>query len=414
MTRKILLLLILELSGALCIQASSAQGWSVDLKTYGFQEWHESSGLSNSSTLRLAAANRAVAVAIGNPTDLRQTDQRDDRTNANWHISLLVFDPATGKLNSKRGPWAGDRFFELFCTSQGNLLLLLRHFKGAIGEIGETLYLLSPTGNELKRLALAPSIFNSKPTWNDFLVSSSGRMALVGQVLEDGKHYRLLDADTLDIQSEWTAKVGSNSPSIIALSDKELLGLGASQAPQMTSAGDADGKLYVRTFNGPWTTFPESLDLRHYGIGLGQTSNQFAFLPGHAIVSVNAKREVSETPMKVLRIDGTTVFSPVIPKLAANTSLSGPVYVTQDGRYFAVRFAHRPWLSHLMLDVWTMDLTFQDDESVFVVWESSRPFPVAQVNLGGNVDQFSFVLGDPPSVASLSRSTLKISLVRPL
>lgn len=254
---KALFFLVLGLSGVRDVEASNPKDLSVDLRNYGYQQWRESSGLWDSSELGLAAANNLVAVALGNPSNKTHTDVRDDHTN--WEISLLVFDPTTGKLNSSGGPWAGDKFFELFSTSRGNFLLLLRHFNGTGGEMGETLSLLSPTGSELKKLFLAPSIVKSKQTWNSVWVSSSGRSALVGQVLEDGLHYKLLDADTLDIKFEWMAKAGTNAPRVLALSDQGLLGLAASKVSHVTSALHGGAKLYLGKFDGTWTPFQNLL-----------------------------------------------------------------------------------------------------------------------------------------------------------
>jgi hypothetical protein len=408
--------LIILVVGIPSTARAGQQGWTVDLARYGFREWRENSGQWNSSELRLAAGKKLVAVGLSNPSSKTQTDKRGDHTDANWEISLLLFDPATGKLNSRSGPWTGDRFFELFCTSEGNLLLLLRHYIGAIGEIGETLFLLSPTGNELKRLYLSPSIRHSKPDWNHILVSSSGRIMLEEQVLEDGTHYKLLGTNTFEMQSQWSAEAGSIYLSVVGLSDQELLGVGASRDPKKTSAGLEDRELYVRSFDGHWSPFLASLDVSHHGIGLGLNSNQLAFLSDHTIVGITTKQESRKAAILALRTDGTTIFSPKIPELEANTSLSGPVYVTQDGRYFAAGFTHRPWLSHLMLDVWQMDMTFQNDESVLLIWTASGPVPVAQVNLGNAADAraLSIIPDDPLSVALLSRNTLKFIRVLPM
>jgi hypothetical protein len=70
---------------------------------------------------------------------------------------------------------------------------------------------------------LSPSIRLSKPDWNEFQISSSGRTVLLGQIREDGVHYRVLESDTRETKFEWTREAGSDSPWIVALSDKELL-----------------------------------------------------------------------------------------------------------------------------------------------------------------------------------------------
>lgn len=417
MSQKIVFLTILGFSGVLWVYASVPTGWSVDLRKYGYQEWRETTALANSSQLCLAAASSVVAVGVGNPPNKAQTDVRNSRPpDANWEISLLLFDAATGKLNSKRGPWTGDMSFELYSTLRGNLLLLLKHFHEPVGEVGETLYLLSPTGEELKKISLAPSIVNSRQTWSTFLVSPTGSSALVAQVLADGGHYKLLDADTLETKSEWTADAGSNAPKVLAISDKELLGRDASKAPRTIGTVDEDPKLFVGKFDGTWTPFPTSLNVGHTGYGRFWISNQLAFLSNSTIVGLNKKREKAEASITVLSSDGATVFSPTIPKLEPNTVLSGPVNVSQDGRYFGVGFTHRPWLSHLMLDVWKLDDTIMPEELVIIVWASSGPIPVAKFKPRSDFDAGAFSLGfdDPPSLVFLDRGTLKVIRAQPL
>lgn len=264
-TQKFVLLLALGLPGILPAQTSRAESWSVDLRNHGIQERRDSNGMRMSSNFRMATANNAVAIALGNPSLKTQTnDPRAQANDANWQISLLVFDPKTGSLRSKGGPWTADSSFELFSTSQGNFLLLLRHFNAASEEPGETLLLLSLAGNELKKLSLPPSILlpkpgpnmSSRPTWNIFRVSTSGDTVLIGQILEDGVHCKLLESDTLNTKLEWTAEAGSKPLSVLALSDKELLGLGKPESPQQKDTANGPGQLFVRAYDGSWARFP--------------------------------------------------------------------------------------------------------------------------------------------------------------
>jgi hypothetical protein len=171
-------------------------------------------------------------------------------------------------------------------------------------------------------------------------------------------------------------------------------------------ASPGDTELYVREPAGTWNRFPAELDL----VGVGLSSNQLAFLSDGSVVGVSMKQKDKQASAVVLHADGSTFFTPVTPKFEPNTSLSGPVGVTQDGRYFAVGFTHRPWLSHLMLDVWQMDMTFQNDELVLITWAASGTTPVAKFNLASEVDvrAFSLMVGDPPSVVVLGRGTLKV------
>ena len=400
-------LIVFQISAAHRLEASGRKGWSVDLKDYGYKEWRDRKNLYESSRTALAVANNLVAVALANPSSESQTGVRGDHEK--WEISLLLFDAPSGKLRAKGGPWTGDPTFDLFSASGGNLLLLLRHVCQAFPESGETLLLLSPDGNELKKLELAPSVLRSKNMWNDLLVSSSGRTVLVAQRLEGSTQYKLLDVNTLAPQSEWTAEKGSNAPGIIALSDTELLGF-ASPNPSQDPDAAEHPEFYVRTFSGVWNRFPARFDLTQRGFLGVIRSHEVAFLSDQTLVGINAKRDDPEAPILVLRTDGSKVFSPVLQKLEARTFVSGHVSVTHDGRYFAVAFNHRPWLSHLMLDVWQLDDTFTNDELVLVVWAASEPAALAKFNLGSAVDAREFSLGvdDSPFLAVLGRSSVKL------
>jgi hypothetical protein len=73
-----------------------------------------------------------------------------------WKVNLLMFDTNAGKLRKKIGTWSSDFSFELHPTAQANFLLLLRHIWSERDNPGETLYLLSSSGEELKKMDLLP------------------------------------------------------------------------------------------------------------------------------------------------------------------------------------------------------------------------------------------------------------------
>ena len=83
------------------------------------------------------------------------------------------------------------------------------------------------------------------------------------------------------------------------------------------------------------------------------------------------------------------------------------------GRYFAVGFRHQPWMSHLLLDVMTMDMTFWTDDSLFLVWEVSRPEPVARIPAGTDLRALSFSPDDPPTFAFVTGSKLQVVRIKP-
>jgi hypothetical protein len=111
----------------------------------------------------------------------------------------------------------------------------------------------------------------------------------------------------------------------------------------------------------------------------------------------------------VVQSDGTVFSLPVIPKLPDRTRLSGPVAASAGGRYFAVGFIHQPWISHVMQDAMQMDITFWGDDSLHLAWNASRPEPVARIPADSDMPRaLSFSLDDPPGLAFINGSTLKV------
>jgi len=401
--------LALSLTGILSSAASEERRWSADLNVYNSITESADVVRHHNPIVHLAATNGVVAVACGRLAHPTEPGAPDNWWSEPWEVTLLLFDANNGKLKAKSGPWSSDSSFELYSTPQGNLLLFLRHFVGAKENSGETLYLLSSRGQEVKRLDLLPSIRRSRPGWNNFLISSSGGTVLVGQSDEGVVHYRLLESDTLETKLEWTREAGSDSPGIVALSDKELLGFREPENQEKPRRADSERDVYVRSFDGPWRPLHATLDVSsHGGIGQGLHPTQLAFLSDSVIVGVNAKRKELEGSVVVLQSDGTIFPRPVIPKLTDRTSLTGPVAVSAGGRYFAVGFRHQPWISHLLVDVMTMDITFWNDDSLFLVWETSHPEPVARIPMGTDVRALSFSPDDPLTLAFVTGSTLKV------
>jgi hypothetical protein len=128
---------------------------------------------------------------------------------------------------------------------------------------------------------------------------------------------------------------------------------------------------------------------------------------------VHAKRNETDGSIVALQSDGTILSRPAIPKLPDRTSLTGPVAVSAGGRYFAVGFKHQPWISHLLVDVMTLDITFWDDDSLVLVWEASNPEPVARVFLGTDLHALSFSPDDPPALAFITGSKLQVIRIQP-
>jgi hypothetical protein len=213
----------------------------------------------------------------------------------------------------------------------------------------------------------------------------------------------------LETKSEWAREAGSDSPGIIALSDKELLGFRGIENQEKPRKTDGERDVFVRSFDGPWHPLNTTLDVSHRGgVGQGLHPTQLAFLSDAVLVGVHLKRNEIDDSIVALQSDGTILFRPIIPKLPDRANLTGPVAVSAGGRYFAVGFKHQPWISHLLLDVMTLDITFWDDESLFLVWEASSPEPVARVPLGTDIRALSFLPDDPPTLALIAGSKLQV------
>ena len=390
------------------------RSWSVDLHDYGVMEKRGENGGYYHPTVSLAATNNVIAVALGNPDSLAAADMPANRYSGTWKVTLLMFDANDGKLKRKIGPWSSDFSFELHPTAQGNFLLLLRHIWSAKENPGEALYLLSSSGEELKKMDLPESKTASRRGWSEFLVSPGGHTVLLGQIREGNVHYQALEADTLETKFEWTRDAGSDSPGIVALSDKELLGIRDTHSPGKPRGADPELEAFVRPFDGPWHSLNTTLDVSTRGVtSQGFHSTQLAFLSDTVIVGVHRKTSERDGSIIELQSDGTIFSRPVIPKLPDRTSLTGPVAVSAGGRYFAVGFEHRPWISHLLLDVMTMDITFWDDDSLMLVWEASSPEPAARVPLGTDLRALSFSPGDPPTLAFITGSKLQVIRIQP-
>lgn len=409
-----ILLLAISLAAIPFGATAGQRDWSVDLSRYNLNGGHENASRNHKPTILVAATNAVVAVAWGTLAQPAEPGVPDNWWSRPWEVNLLLFDANNGNLKAKSGPWSSDFSFELYPTAHGNFLLFLRHFHDAKQNPGETLYLLSSSGEELKKMDSLPSIRGSEPGWSEFLVSPSGGTLLLGQILEDGVHYRLLESDTLETKLEWTREAGSDPPGIVALSDKELLGFRNLENQEKRVPASTERDLYVRSFDGPWRPLHTTLDVSsHGGIGQGLHPTQLAFLSDSVVVGVNAKRKELEGSIVVLQSDGTILGPPVIPKLPDRTSLTGPVAVSVGGRYFAVGFRHQPWISHLLVDVMTMDITFWNDDSLFLVWQASRPEPVARIPIGTDLRALSFSPDDPPTIAFVAGSTLRVIPFQP-
>jgi len=401
------ILLGLSSTGAATNSAEIQNKWSVDLKTYGFQKVQAGNEHSYNSEVRVAATKDHVGVIIGNLPSNTPHDPQHETWNSPLDLTLLLFNSKNGMLEVKRGPWISNSSFEFYPTAAGNFLLLLRHFRSPNQSPGVTLYLLSTSGEELEKMDLQPSTSTPKRDWTTFLISPSGHTVFLGQQDVYGLHCTLLEADTLKTRMDWTIPKSVSSPSIIATSDELTLGITSSGDQQSAGSGRGPVNISVSAFDGHWKPLPESLEAVSYFTRITTFHPDYlTFLRDNTILGINNKSLSARPPLELTRSDGTVLLLPLVPKLFDRTKLSGPVASAASGRYFAVGFSHRPWLSHVMLDELQMDITFQDDEFVFTLWDASNATSFGEINLGSSVSAFSFALDESFTLAFVNGSVL--------
>ncbi len=210
---------------------SAQPSWIVSLKKYGYRGPH--GGLVNDpgSLGNIAFSKSTVAVIFDEKSEEVQRTAADKKVWYGWRLSIVFLNAATGAVAGKRS-WIGDLDWHrrLIPTADGNFVFLLTKFpepiemppsNGARSKMQEphpaTLYLLSSTGEELKRLDLST---NGKG-WQ-ILASPSGKSVLLMDGYNGSIQFRLLDADTLEQHAVWSiADAGGLRPSTI--SDEYLL-----------------------------------------------------------------------------------------------------------------------------------------------------------------------------------------------
>jgi hypothetical protein len=384
--------LVLGLAEVCPAAASDRRKWAVDLHQYGYLGWVRNSWVSET---RVAATDDVVTVALGNFPPGMQLDEQHGKWNSPMEVFLLFFNASNGKLKTKRGPWRTDSSFGLFSTSQGNFLLHLRHYHGATEKHGETLLLLSRTGEEIQKRELPGFRQNPKADWYEVLRSPTGSTILLSGGDPEGSHYQIFRANTLDAEREWTEAKGS--PLVVALSDKELLGAVSTRKNEESNSRNRGQELFVRPLDGQWQRLPESFYLSHSGQGAGSAPDKTAFLADHLLAGLIRREEYGQT-LKIVRSDGTVVISQKIDG-------AGEVTVSPDGRYFGLVYvspsAFERWLAK-MTDgeaSWphTADLS---------IWRVANPAPVAKLSLGRFVRNYCLT-SDGNQFIYLDDGTLK-------
>jgi hypothetical protein len=348
--------------------------WSLDLVSYGFHQRESGNPRYDyTSSAHVAASENVVAVAIGNLSSMSDTGETYG-LDARWDVTLLFFDANTGKLRAKGGPWTGGLLFRISSTSQGTFLLHLWNPYSSSGEKqGETLVLVSPSGEQLKKIDLAPAVTDrGQREQNDWgvLISPSRKTLLLVQTHADERHYEIVDANTLDKQSEWDGASGKD-PGIIAISDKNLLGARQSAQQDRSNFANREYELFIRTLDGVWNPFRVS-------------SGSWGFLSDNLVAGLQELanpgwKQANAYLLTVVRIDGAVVLSQKVQ--GKNRALTGGgVIASPDGRHLAGLFDFTsigwPW----------RDLDMGPEGAYVYVWSAPNPEPVLETRVSRNFD----------------------------
>lgn len=387
-------------------RAGENKSWSADLSRYGMSRTRvEARQHTHTYDPKVSAASArgvvAVAFGVSRGSSLEAGGQSWD---VPWDVSLLLFDAARGKLLAKAGPWAGDFIFDVFATPRGNFLLHIRQNHPIDQKYDETLYLLSPSGAELKHLTVQPAPQRAKGSGLHLVHSLSGATLLLGDPWEDGMRYKVLDTDTLESRIEWVEPRSSHPPYVEAISDREMLGSRGTEKSAETP--------FVRTFDGHWEELQNWGPHSRASLEGSVLHPHLLFLSEELLLGWEPGTQKSDATVRVARKDGAATSSPTLPKPSHEINFPKSLIVSADGRYFAFTGTRENWGSHVMLDVMKMDMTFWPDEEFLMAWEASRAEPLTKFDLGKLYTPFSiqgicFAGDDPPGIAFVDGTTLK-------
>ena len=240
--------------------------------------------------------------------------------------------------------------------------------------------------------------------------SPSGGTLLLIEYGEDGTHYKLLDTDALESRFEWIEPRGSSAPYAEAISDQEILG-----------GRDKDKHTqipFIRKFDAAaWRELPSSSPMSLPELDGGLFRPHLLFLSNDLLLGWERAVQGADATLRLVQADGATVSSPILPEQTHGVSFPKSLVVSQDGRYFAFTGTRENYGSHVMLDVLKMDMTFWPDEMFLIVWDASRPQPLAKLDLGKLYTPFSvqglcFAGDDPPGIVFVDGTTLRFVSMR--
>jgi hypothetical protein len=337
--------------------------WKFSLEPYGYKAG-PGYVISFTRLGGVAAANEVVAAAVArdHPGGAKAPLERT------YDVSVVLLNSKTGHFLTKLGPWVSSSGFRLVATNGGRLLLLLRHSDPSTRSSSGEFRLFSSSGEEVGRLELL-SLKTS-------LISPSRKTVMLAELRDNEIHFQVLDADTLEMRSEWKEEVNKESPSVIGISDEEMLGSASSK------------QFFVRNFRSSWrpVALPRCKKSRQPQWFLWWGSPQF--LRDDVLVNSACETE-NEAVLFVTSSDGTILSQHAIPRLRDRNYALRAIVVSQDGRYFAHGLMHENaftyWWDHT-IDMWPLGAQY-----FLYVWNSKVKATVARVRLGGIAQSICFL-----------------------
>ncbi len=204
-------------------------------------------------------------------------------------------------------------------------------------------------------------------------MSPSRKTLLATQVISRAVHYRVFEADTVAMRSEWVSPDPAE-PIALSVSDKEILGLRRPKEPdKFTALRHENPEVLIRPFDGAWRSLlpPSSEYLR---------SSYYAFIGNDTIAGLDTgKGESNEqfVRLRVLQRNGHEDASNLIKKSSWNNlGIRNEIATSVDETVFAteVYSTSRFWE--------TFD--FYPTHAELYVWRNKNPTPILTLKNDGS------------------------------
>lgn len=363
--------------------------WSVSLEPQGYHHTYSKQAATRTVIGDVAATKDTVAVLLC----IREQGSGQKIWTEPWDIFVILYEAETGKFLSRKGPWKSETGFRLWATPDGRLLLVLRSAVERQKTPGWELRLLSPQGEELKTLSLEESREKPSPKIGNSMNSPSGRTLLLVDEWAGEKFYRVIDANSLDIRTEWTEKQEREKRRVISISDEGMLGQSRSEYA-------------VKRFEGPWRVLPNSFPDGQIGLAPNVGWSPLGFLSDDVIAGrFIESKDKFVWPM--FQMDGTFKANFAIPRSPYYNYFSPfPPQTSQDGRYAAVRLQHENAITHWWdktMDMWPAGASY-----FLYIWSTESASAIARIRILPDSQPMCFLPAETLEIAIVEAGTLKV------